>query len=893
MELVTKTTCPYCGVGCGVVVKQDQQGDISVSGDKDHPANFGRLCSKGAALAQTLDHDGRALHPVVNGERSDWGTAIQTVASRFSSTIEKHGPDSVAFYVSGQILTEDYYVANKLMKGFIGSANIDTNSRLCMSSSVAGHKRAFGSDTVPCCYEDLERTNMIVLVGSNTAWCHPVLFQRINQAKKDNPNLFIVVIDPRRTATCDIADLHLPLNSGSDAVLFNGLLTYLHEQGEQNTLFTQNYTEGMHDALASAESSAPDLQTVAEHCGLSLDDVETFYKRFARTERVVTVYSQGINQSSSGTDKVNSIINCHLFTGRIGRPGMGPFSFTGQPNAMGGREVGGLSNQLTAHMDIENQQHRELVQEFWQSPFIAEQVGYKAVDLFDAIYDGKVKALWVIGTNPAVSLPNATRVKQALERCEFVVVSDCVQHTDTTRYADVLLPATTWGEKDGTVTNSERRISRQRGFLSPPGETQHDWWIISEVAKAMGFEDAFNFENQHDVFCEYAQLSGYQNQGARDFDISALAQINKQQYDGLTPIQWPVKKDADGTEYQGTKRFFADGKFYTPSGKARFIAVEPRKPVNTPSRESPLLLNTGRLRDQWHTMTRTGKTSRLTSHEPEPYVAVHPQDADKYRIADGMLADVKSQWGEVILKARVTEDQQPGSIFIPMHWSEQFASDASVGELVNPELDPVSGQPEFKHTPVSIGPKQFTWRGFLLSRRELPTEDIRFWVRVAGEKFKRYELAGDSQPGDWAQWSRQLLCQSDSKVNWIEYFDGSSNYRGARLVGEKLESCVFISATGNLPSRQWLANLFSQESISEQERAFLLSGKPPADVTDIGKVVCACFGVGEKQIQDAILQQGCNSVDAIGATLQAGTNCGSCKPEMQELIRECRQKLAG
>jgi assimilatory nitrate reductase catalytic subunit len=881
MERVTKTTCPYCGVGCGVIATQDSQGVIKVTGDREHPANFGRLCSKGAALAQTIELPGRLLHPLVDGARVSWNEAFATVARGFRDVIEHFGPDSVAFYVSGQILTEDYYVANKLMKGFIGCANIDTNSRLCMSSSVAGHKRAFGSDTVPCCYEDLERSNMIVLTGSNTAWCHPVLYQRIKQAKKDNPHLYIVVIDPRRTATCDIADLHLPLAAGSDAVLFTGLLAYLHRQGEENTLFTKAFTEGLQEALDVALSPAFNIEHVAAACSLSPQQVETFYKQFARTERVITVYSQGINQSSSGTDKVNAIINCHLYTGRIGRPGMGPFSFTGQPNAMGGREVGGLANQLAAHMDLDNPGHRDRVRRFWQSPSIAAAQGLKAVDLFDAIYEGRIKAVWIMGTNPAVSLPDARRVKDAMARCQFVVVSDCVQHTDTTQYAHVMLPAATWGEKDGTVTNSERRISRQRAFLTAPGEARPDWWIISEVAKAMGYREAFSYQNPYDIFVEHARLSGFENDDERDFDISGLAALTQQQYDEFTPLQWPVKDNHDG---QASKRFFADGRFYTPSRKARFVAVNPRLPANAPTADFPLVLNTGRLRDQWHTMTRTGRTGRLTSHEPEPYIAIHPEDADKYRITDDAMVSVKSQWGEITVKARVSEDQQPGSVFIPIHWNRQFASAASVGDVINAALDPVSGQPEFKHTPVCIEPRQFAWRGFLLSRRSLPLQDANFWVKVHGHQFVRYELAGDSHPRDWAQWARQLLCQSDSKVNWIEYFDGSSNYRGARLVGEKLESCVFISAAGNLPSREWLANLFSSDSISTQERAYLLSGKPPAEARDIGHVVCACFGVGEKQIVQAIEAQGCNSVEAIGKLLRAGTNCGSCIPELQELL---------
>jgi len=495
-----RTTCPYCGVGCGVLASAGADYTVSVRGDPQHPANYGRLCSKGAALGETVDLDGRLLHPEIHGQRVSWETALDHVAAGFCRIIAEHGPDAVAFYVSGQLLTEDYYVANKLMKGFIGSANIDTNSRLCMSSSVAGHKRAFGSDTVPGCYEDLEQAELLVLVGSNTAWCHPVLFQRIRAAKEQHPERKIIVIDPRRTATCDITDLHLPVKSGSDAVLFNGLLTYLFQNGRVDFNYLEAATEGYGQALQAARDSAPSIPVVAAACGLPEEDIARFYQLFARTERVVTVYSQGVNQSSSGTDKVNAIINCHLATGRIGRPGMGPFSVTGQPNAMGGREVGGLANQLAAHMDFDDPQQVDSVRRFWRAPNMATQPGLKAVDMFRAVDEGLIKAIWIMATNPVVSLPDADRVREALRKCELVVVSDCVATTDTTACAQVLLPAAAWGEKDGTVTNSERRISRQRTFLPPPGEAKPDWWMVCEVAKRLEYGEAFSFQSPAQIF---------------------------------------------------------------------------------------------------------------------------------------------------------------------------------------------------------------------------------------------------------------------------------------------------------------------------------------------------------------------------------------------------------
>lgn len=882
-----RTTCPYCGVGCGVIATPENDGTVSIKGDPQHPANQGRLCSKGAALGETVSHEGRLLQPEIEGTPCSWDTALDYVANKFRNIIDQHGPDAVAFYVSGQLLTEDYYLANKLMKGFIGSANIDTNSRLCMSSAVAGYKRAFGSDTVPCSYEDLEHAKLIVLTGSNTAWCHPVVYQRIARAKKDNPDLKIVVIDPRRTATCDIADLHLALHPGSDTALFNGLLVYINDNKERNDLFVENHTEGMSEALASAQTQAGTIRQVAELCGLSLDDIETFYKLFARTERVVTLFSQGINQWSFGTDKVNAIINCHLLTGRIGRPGMGPFSITGQPNAMGGREVGGLANQLAAHMQLDDPQHRELVQRFWESPLIAAKEGLKAVELFQAIEQGTIKAVWIMATNPSVSLPDADRVRAALTRCDFVVVSDCVSNTDTTAFANVLLPAQSWGEKDGTVTNSERRISRQRSFLNVAGEARPDWWIIAQVAQRLGFKKYFDYSHPSCIFREHAALSSYENNGQRDFDLSALAGISKEEYEELKPVQWPVSFNS----LDGSKRLFGDGRFYTPSGKARFVAVSSATPANAPSDKFPLSLNTGRIRDQWHTMTRTGKSARLSGHIYEPFAEIHPQDAQARNIEHGSLVSVSSQWGRVIVRARVTESQHPGQVFVPMHWNDQFASKSYVDALVNPALDPVSGQPEFKHTPINIAPYAASWHGFLLSRREPDLKDIAYWSKAKGYGYWRYEIAGKESPQDWTAAARLMLCSKETDVDWVEYFDKSAQrYRAARLQGEQLESCIFIGPDYHLPERDWLASLFGKGRLSDSERQGLLAGKPRNQQEDAGRVICACYQVGVKTIQHAIENDGLDSVEAIGEALKAGTNCGSCVPELHKLLLAQHQK---
>lgn len=875
------STCPYCGVGCGVVATKEADGSVSVRGDKQHPANFGRLCSKGAALAETLDLEGRLLYPEVNGQRVAWDAALNKVADTFSQVIREHGPDAVAFYVSGQLLTEDYYVANKLMKGFIGSANIDTNSRLCMSSSVAGHKRAFGSDTVPCQYEDLEQANLVVLVGSNAAWCHPVLYQRIVKAKKQNPNFRVVVIDPRRTTSCDVADLHLPLSSGSDSVLFNGLLNYLHENDFASPWFVDAHTDGAEAAVIAARESAGSLEAVAKACDVESNLIEAFYRLFADTERVVTVYSQGINQSSSGTDKVNAIINCHLLTGRIGRAGMGPFSFTGQPNAMGGREVGGLANQLAAHMDIANPQHRDCVQRFWQSPTVACEPGLKAVDLFQSIAQGKIKALWVMATNPAVSLPEADTVRAALEACDFVVVSDCVRQTDTSVTADVLLPALAWGEKDGTVTNSERRISRQRAFLEAPGEAQADWWIVNQVARRMGFDAGFQFDSAAEIFREHAALSGFENNNQRDFDISALAELSDDHYSQLAPIQWPVTEQSP----TGTARMFSNGQFFTTNQKAQMLPITPRPAAVECDDDFPFVLNTGRVRDQWHTMTRTAKAPRLAEHSPEPYAEIHPQDAQAKGVEDEALMRVFSRWGEVIVRAKLSENQRPGNLFVPMHWNAQFASHGRVDAVVKSAVDPVSGQPESKNTPVNLSPYKPAWHGFLLSRRQLQLSGASYWVQATGPGFYRYELAGEQAPKGWPTWSRGMLCQSDDEVNWVEYLDEAARYyRGVRLVGERIESCIFIAPGHRLPSRNWLAGLFTKEALSAEERSALLSGQAAVGQKDVGPTVCACFGVGRNTILEAIEQQGLSSAEEIGNCLKAGTNCGSCIPELKSLL---------
>jgi assimilatory nitrate reductase catalytic subunit len=874
-----RTTCPYCGVGCGVIARPNAAtGEVEISGDTVHPANHGRLCSKGSALGQTLGLDGRLLYPQVNGQRVPMGAALDHVASEFGRIIAEAGPEAVAFYVSGQLLTEDYYVANKLMKGFIGTANIDTNSRLCMSSAVSGHRRAFGEDVVPVCYEDLELAELIVLVGSNTAWCHPILFQRIVQAKEQNPALKVVVIDPRRTATCDIADLHLPVRAGTDVWLFNGLLAYLDQHGHGDQEFVANHTRGVDEALRVAHETA---SSVADTCGIDAATLNEFYRLFASCKRTITGFSMGVNQSSAGTDKANAIINCHLLTGRIGHPGMGPFSITGQPNAMGGREVGGLANMLAAHMDLDDAAHREVVQAFWSSPRMADRTGLKAVDLFDAIHDGKVKAVWIMATNPVVSLPDADKVKEALRRCELVVVSDCFAKTDTNEFAHVLLPAAGWGEKDGTVTNSERCISRQRPFQPLPAEVRPDWWLICEVAKRLGYGAAFNYSSPAEIFAEHAALSATNNHGARAFDIGGLANLTSDEYETLEPVQWPVPVRGRA----GTTRLMQSGRFYHRDQKARFVVTAPRSPVNAPDAEFPLILNTGRVRDQWHTMSRTGRAPQLSTHTPEPYIDMHAQDALLWAVTEGQLARLETRWGSLVARLKISGEVPRGTVFAPIHWNGAFASDARVGALVNPVVDPVSGEPEFKHTPARVTPFLVKWHGFVLSRTPVNITDSTWWTIARGAQFTRHEIAGRDKTPPGSAWARALLAANHSDADWIEYADPATGvFRGVLLVEEKIAGCVFISTRLDLPSRAWLSGLFAKRRISDIDRASLLNGGPTSAGDDPGPMVCSCFGVGRNTICKAIAADRLTTAQDVGRKLRAGTNCGSCLPEIRSLL---------
>ncbi len=874
-----KTTCPYCGVGCGVVASTGEDGKISVTGDVDHPANLGRLCVKGATLGETLGRSGRLLRPRFRGNDLSWDAAFEKIAQTLRAVLDESGPEAIACYLSGQLLTEDYYVANKLMKGFLGSANVDTNSRLCMASAVAAHKRAFGADLVPCSYTDLEAAQLVVMVGSNAAWAHPVVYQRIGESARRNPRKRIVVIDPRATASCDIADLHLPIAPGSDAFLFVGLLQWLVQCEAIDRDYIDRHCEGFDAILALLGSF--DLKAVSAQTGLEPDLLMQFYQWFAQIEETVTMFSQGVNQSATGTDKCNAIINCHLATGRIGKPGSGPFSITGQPNAMGGREVGGMANQLAAHMDY-SPATIDRVQRFWDAPAMAAAPGLKAVDMFEAAATGKIRVLWIMATNPAVSLPDSRRVRQALANCEFVIVSDCVADTDTAALADLLLPALGWGEKDGTVTNSERCISRQRALLPPPGEARADWWIITQVAHRLGFGSHFNYQCVADIFTEHAKLSAFENNGSRDFDIGGLARLSPAQYDDLEPVCWPV------SESVGQMRVLSQGVFFTPSGKARMVPVTAQATSADHWHAGALLLNSGRLRDQWHTMTRTGGVPNLMRHRDFFSIGVNPDDAKSRGLAAGDLIELRNPLGAVRGLLRLDPELAAGQVFAPIHWSNQFSGRAVVSQLFAAITDPISGQPQSKFAWVSMNRVATSAWALVLSRECFAPGECAYWSRVAVDGGHLALVALD----EGAALENTLAPFLQRKeLRLIRYDDVS--LRDHRCLGFKerqaettapsmqLEFASFARQRRNsLPSRDWLAGLFSRE-MPRQPASLLAATETEAE--DTGEMVCTCWEVAEGQIKKAIAA-GAISVEMLGGELRCGTECGSCVPELKRLL---------
>jgi assimilatory nitrate reductase catalytic subunit len=841
-----RTTCAYCGVGCGVSATVTGPREVVIKGDTAHPANHGRLCSKGTHLGETVSLDGRLLAPMIGDREASWDEALDLVAGRMRECIAKHGPDSVAFYVSGQLLTEDYYAANKLMKGFVGSANIDTNSRLCMASAVAAHNRAFGEDVVPCSYSDLDEADLVLLIGSNTAWCHPVVWQRLEQARATRGTK-LVVIDPRRTETAEQADLHVPVAPDGDVALFNALLAEMRRRG----LVDEEYL------AAHGEVDAGFWEALDAAPGVPAETFTALCDLVAAHPRMVTLFSQGANQSVCGTDKGNAIINLHLATGRINRAGAGPFSITGQPNAMGGREVGGLSNTLACHLGF-GEDEREEVAAFWDAPNLCAGPGLKAVDLFRAVHDGRIRFLWVMATNPAVSMPDSHFVREALARCPTVVVSDIIADTDTGRLAHVRLPAQGWGEKDGTVTNSERRVSRQRALFAAPGEARADWRIIAQVAARMGWAKHFAWDGPAAIFREFAAMTGLAARRGKALDLTAHAGLTGDEYEGLEPFQW------GGAHPLGAR-------FPTPSGKARLVRVTPAAPAI--DAKFPLRLNTARYRDQWHTMTRTGLSPTLSQHRPEPLLEVHPLDAAELGLTEGGFGRVETPHGASIYRVAVTDGQRRGEICVPMHWTDAMAGEGRANRLPSQAVDPVSGQPGFKNAAARVVAVTPDWRGFLVRHDVAVPEGLLYWTRARVKAGWLYELAGEG------------TIDIDALLPGGERIEVVDIARGMRRIAVRdgqgaLLAAAYLTRSGQLPPREWVAGQLGLDAASTAE---LLAGRPSTPLPDRGPIVCVCHGIGEKDIAAAV-QGGAASVAQVGACTRAGTNCGSCRPAIARLV---------
>ncbi len=930
----TRSTCPYCGVGCGVIIESTGDQITGVRGDPDHPANFGRLCTKGSTLhltaAAAITQQTRLLQPMQRFERSaapqsvSWDAALTHASEGFARIIREHGPDAVGFYVSGQLLTEDYYVFNKLAKGLIGTNNIDTNSRLCMSSAVAGYKQTLGADAPPACYDDVNDAECIFIVGSNTAFAHPILFRRIEDAKKRNPNLRIVVCDPRATDTAGIADLHLPIQPGTDVMLFNGMLHIMAWEGWLDHAFIAQHTQGFDALKATVRDYTPFV--VAEACGITKDALLKATRLFAGMQHhhgpartpTLSLYCQGLNQSSSGTAKNAALINLHLATGQIGKPGAGPFSLTGQPNAMGGREVGGLANLLSAHRDMANPDHRAEVAALWGVPSVPFKPGKTAVEMFQAAADGEIKALWIACTNPAQSMPDQATVRRALERAELVIVQEAFSTTATCRYADLLLPATTWGEKDGTVTNSERRISRVRPAVAAPGETRHDWSIAVDFSKrleAMGVGSGpslFPYPTPESVWNEHRESTR-----GRDLDITGMSYA---MLDAQGPQQWPL---AEG-QTTGKKRLYDDGIFPTTDGKAKFANTE-YKPVAEP-REAryPLSLTTGRLRDQWHGMSRTGTLGRLFGHVAEPSIEMNVQDMERRQLKDGDLVHVTGRRGSIVVPVMASASLPPQQTFIAMHWGEEFLSGASstgerlagVNALTSPAYCPTSKQPEFKHAAIKVLKAELPWS--LLGIAWLP-DDVALQAReglkglmgmfafASCTPFGRersgllFRAAAYDAPDDavLAEIEKLLglggtdvLRYADKKRGQrraVQLRPADDNHSGSSKNKADTRLNAFLLA-GDTSAQSWIKTLLQDELPAQAYGRMLLvpGAKPPVAVQPRGKQICTCFNITESDIATQLAQCKGNEDQRLAllqGALKCGTNCGSCLPEVKRMVR--------
>jgi assimilatory nitrate reductase catalytic subunit len=860
-------------VGCGVKIPRINDRSIKVKGDETHPANNGSLCVKGTHLSDVLTLKERLLFPQIEGERVSWETVNATIAEKIQSTVAEHGPDAFAFYLSGQLLTEDYYAANKLAKGFIGTANVDTNSRLCMSSAVAAHIRAFGEDAPPVNYEDLEVADLVVLTGSNLAWAHPVLFQRMQNARKNDSNKKLVVIDPRNSATAKEADLHLAIKPGTDGYLFNALLIHLERAKATNKSYLDAHVSGFSETIQMAiEQVGTDIEHQAKLCGITSESLVEFFELFEKTPKTTTVWSMGINQSESGVDKGNAIINAHLATGRIGLPGATAFSITGQPNAMGGREVGGLANQLAAHRVFDDESINT-IKAFWQAENMATQPGLKTVDLFDACLAGKIKILWIMGTNPVASLPDANKIKSALKQVDMVIVSDVVSDNDTLNYANIKLPALAWGEKDGTVTNSERTISRQRAYLLPPGQTRADWAAVAGVAKEMGFNKAFDWHHSHELFREHAQLSTINAPTHLSFDLSDAANITFRQYQDWQPKQWPLVNG------KSTSRMFSDGVFSTPNGKANMVPVAPVS-ITEPS-DQQFVLNTGRLRDQWHTMSRTGLANPLTKHTSQFEVHVNPSDANKMGIHNGNLMKVTSDLGSFYAKARIETSQTPGNVFAPMHWNAYFANKGGVAQVIEPLVDPISGQPASKHSSVKLNPVIAKFSGFLFVKNHQPVpawldETVTFKTFTnEGTLFQFFHLDLSLNEFKAQQTLPDSVTNQDSTMQRMMNAEGDEHGLSYWLVQQPTPI--------EWPDVDFL-DYAAKTKLTELDTEALLKGYSD-DVQNLGAIVCSCYSVTDRQIEKYFIDNPNGTLESLQAELKCGTNCGSCLTEVKELTK--------
>jgi len=891
-----RSTCPYCGVGCGVLIDVKAGQIADVRGDPLHPANFGRLCTKGATLHLTAQPTTRALYPGLRRDRgaprkrASWDEALDLAAERFGRTIWEHGPDSVAFYISGQLLTEDYYVFNKLARALVGTNNIDTNSRLCMSSAVTGYKLTLGADAPPACYEDLDQADCVLIAGSNMAYAHPILFRRLEDARERNPALKLIVIDPRRTDTAAAADLHLPVFPGTDVALFNGMLHVLIWEGLCDLDYIGRHTEGFEALKQAVKEFTP--SSVAATCGIAEADLVQAARWFGGARAVLSLYCQGLNQSVQGTEKNAALINLHLATGQIGRPGAGPFSLTGQPNAMGGREVGGMATLLSGHRDPASTTDREEMARFWDIDELPATPGKTAVEIFDAMRDGQIKAIWIACTNPAQSMPDHAKVVEALQRADFVVLQEAYRSTETAAFADVLLPATSWGEKEGTVTNSERRISRVRAAVAGPGEARHDWRIAVDFARRLGprlgkdAERLFPYEHPEQIYDEHRETTR-----GRDLDITGLSYAV---LESRGPQQWPFPEGAT----TGKSRLYEDGVFATASGRARFIAAPCRALAEATDVRFPLHLSTGRLRDQWHGMSRTGTVGRLFHHVEEPLLSLNQQDMQRRGLSNGDLVRVSSRRGELRLRVQSAEDVRPAQAWLPMHWGSAFMQGGGTNVLLPSAFDPHSKQPELKHAAVRVEKLEYAWQvmalrsGDALSRLDSVRPLLREFPYATCGLIGRdvpvlvFRAAAPAPVADEAIVRLDAALGLDDDVQVMNYQDkrrGVSKRAlvlDGRLVGARL--------IGETTAREWLKELIASGASAADARRWILApiASTPTGQTPRGRVVCNCFDVSEARIR-AELGAGA-TLEQVQELLQCGTSCGSCLPELRRMAIETR-----